>query len=52
MIDHSLKIQVNIMINSVTSLKMFSVSAQISYIVFFIVYVSVMYIKNRKGTRN
>lgn len=39
-------------INSVTSLKMFSVSAQISYIVFFIVYVAVMYIKNRKGTRN
>lgn len=39
-------------INYITPLKMFSFSAQVSYIAFFIVYVAVMYIKNGKTSRN
>lgn len=39
-------------INSITPLEMFSVSAQISYVAFFIVYVGVMYMKNGKGTKS
>lgn len=39
-------------INSITSLEMFSVSAQISYVAFFIVYVGVMYMKNGKNSKS
>lgn len=36
-------------INVVTPLKMFTLSSQVYYIVFFIFYVGIMYIKNRKN---
>lgn len=39
-------------INSITPLEMFSVSAQIGYVAFFIVYVGFMYMKNSKNSKS
>lgn len=39
-------------INSITPVEMFSVSAQISYATFFIVYVGLMYMKNIKNSKS
>ncbi|KAF0504565.1 hypothetical protein [Pediococcus pentosaceus] len=39
-------------INSITPVEMFSGSAQISYVAFFIVYVGFMYMKNSKNSKS
>lgn len=39
-------------INSITPVEMFSGSAQISYVAFFILYVGFMYMKNSKNSKS